>query len=131
LATSSSYSVGSEMPGRNYTTSTTPPDYSEIFDARFSRYRPLLHFIATRVLGGPERADEAVGNSWLSASRNPPWFEYDSAFGSWLVRILIDEALAIRRQRRETNTATVHPGQATSSPSRSIKMAGTLAGGTK
>ena len=47
------------------------------------------------VLGGPERADEAVANRWLSASRNPPQFKYDGAFCSSLVRILVDEALAI------------------------------------
>ena len=84
------------MPKRNY--KTTQRDEAAAFDARFSRYRRLLRFVATRVLDGPERADEAVGNCWLSASRNPQRFEYDSAFGSWLLRILIDEALTIRRQ---------------------------------
>ena len=34
-------------------------------------------------------------NCWLTASRNPPHFEYEGAFQSWLVRILIDEALTI------------------------------------
>ncbi len=95
MVSASSNSVGSEMLRRNHITLTTPPDYS-VFDARFSRYRRLLHFIATRILGGPERADEAVGNCWLSASRDPPWFEYDGAFCGWLVRVLIDEALAMR-----------------------------------
>ena len=101
MVISSSYLVGSKMPRRNHITSTTPPDYSVVFDARFSRYRGLLHFLATRVLGGSERADEAVGNCWLSASRNPPWFEHDGAFCGWLVRVLIDEALAIRGQAIE------------------------------
>jgi DNA-directed RNA polymerase specialized sigma24 family protein len=67
-----------------------------MFGARFSRYRPLLRFVATRVLGGLAHADEAVGNCRRSASRNPPRFKYDGAFCSWVVRILIDEALAIR-----------------------------------
>ena len=125
MVSSSSYSVGSEMPGRNDITTST-------FDARFSHYRRLLYFIATRVLGGTERADEAVENCWLSASRNPPHFEYDSAFRSWLVRVLINEALAIRRsQRQQAKTGTVQPEQATTSSNRSIKMAGNLAGGTK
>jgi DNA-directed RNA polymerase specialized sigma24 family protein len=131
LVISSSYLVGSKKARRNHITSTTPPDYSVVFDARFSRYRGLLHFLATRVLGGSERADEAVGNCWLSASRNPPWFEYDGAFCGWLVRVLIDEALAIRAHREETNTATLPSEQVASSPSHSIKMEGTLSGGTK
>ena len=83
------------MPRKDH--KTTQTDDAAAFDARFSRYRRLLRFVATRVLGGPERADEAVENCWRSASGNPPRFEYDSAFSSWLVRILIDEALAIRR----------------------------------
>jgi DNA-directed RNA polymerase specialized sigma24 family protein len=88
----------------------------------------LLHFIATRILGGPERADEAVGNCWVAASRNPPQFEYDGAFCCWLVRVLIDEALAIRG--KETNETTLNSEHATSSPSDLIKVAA-LAGGTQ
>ena len=68
-----------------------------VFRARFWRCRRLLHFIACRVLGSPERADEAVAKCWLKASRNPPRFEYESEFRSWLLRVLINEALAIRR----------------------------------
>jgi DNA-directed RNA polymerase specialized sigma24 family protein len=130
LASSLSYSMGSEIPGSDIT-STTPAENSAVFEARFSRYRRLLHFIATRVLGSPERADEAVENCWLSASRNPPSFEYDGAFCSWLARVLIDEALAIRGHDQETNTTTLHSEHATSSPSDLGKLAGTFAGGTQ
>jgi len=69
-----------------------------IFNARFSRCYRLLHFIACRVLGGPERADDAVDNCWLTASRNPPQFNYESEFRSWLLRVLIEEALDILRE---------------------------------
>jgi hypothetical protein len=73
-----------------------------------------------------ERADEAV-----EKCRNPPWFEYDGAFSSWLVRVLIDEALAIRGHDRETNRTTLHSEHAASSPSDLVKLAGTFAGGTQ
>jgi DNA-directed RNA polymerase specialized sigma24 family protein len=73
-----------------------------LFRVRFSRYRRLLHFIATRVLGGPERVKDAIENCWRAASRNAPRFEYESAFRSWLVRVLIDESLAIRRQNEDS-----------------------------
>jgi len=129
LASSSSHSVGSEMPGRNPSTSTTPPENCALFDARFSRYRRLLHFVATRILGGPEPAHEAVGNCWLTASRNPPRFEYDGAFCCWLVRVLIDEALAIRG--KETNRTTLHSERATSTPGHLIELGRTVLGGTK
>ena len=74
-----------------------------LFNARFSRCYGLLHFIACRVLGGPERADDAVDNCWLTASRNPPQFKYESEFRSWLLRVLIDEALDILRDNQGTS----------------------------
>ena len=69
------------------------------FDSRFWRCYYLLHFIACRVLGGPERAEKAVENCWHAASRNPPHFEYAGAFRTWLVRVLIEEALALRESQ--------------------------------
>ena len=72
---------------------------SMVFDVRFSRCHKMLHFLAFRVLGSPERTDEVVENCRITASQNPPTFEYEGAFRSWLVRILIDEALVIVRQR--------------------------------
>jgi hypothetical protein len=65
--------------------------------ARFSRYRRLLHFIACRVLGNAEDAELAIQNSWLIASRSRSAPDGESAFRSWLVRVLINEALAIVR----------------------------------
>jgi DNA-directed RNA polymerase specialized sigma24 family protein len=78
------------------------PENSAVFDAWFSRCRPSLCFVARRVLGSHEGAEEAVQNCLLTASRNPPSFEDEGTFGSWLLRILIDEALLILRQRKST-----------------------------
>jgi quercetin dioxygenase-like cupin family protein len=63
--------------------------------ARFGRFRSLLQFTACRILGGPERAEIAVQNCWRTASRNPLAFRNDGDFRGWLLRLLIDEALAI------------------------------------
>jgi RNA polymerase sigma factor (sigma-70 family) len=71
-----------------------------VFRTRFRRCHRLLHFIACRVLGSSERVDDAIENCWVRASRNPPRFDYEGAFRSWLVRVLIDEALAILRQNQ-------------------------------
>jgi len=59
--------------------------------------------MACRVLGGSERAQLAVENSWLTASLNPLRFDNEGAFRSWLLRILIDEALAILRKDPRAN----------------------------
>ena len=75
-------------------------EQSAIFVRRFLRSYRILNFIACRVLGDEERALVAILNCCQAASRNPPHFEHEGAFRSWLVRILIDEALAILRESR-------------------------------
>jgi DNA-directed RNA polymerase specialized sigma24 family protein len=67
----------------------------EALDDRSSRYRRVLFFVACRVLGNREEAEEAVCNCLLSASYGRPRFECEGAFRSWWVRIVIDEALQI------------------------------------
>jgi DNA-directed RNA polymerase specialized sigma24 family protein len=73
-----------------------------IFDARLWRCYRTLQLIASRVLGGPERAEEAIGSCWRRASRHPQWFERESEFHSWLLRVLIDEALVLLRESMPT-----------------------------
>jgi DNA-directed RNA polymerase specialized sigma24 family protein len=81
----------------------SPEEDPAVFGERFWRSYGLLRFIASRVLDSPERADDAIENCWLKASRNPPRFEYEGAFRSWLVRVLIDEALAILHENQGSN----------------------------
>jgi len=69
-----------------------------IFSERFLRSYGLLNFIACRVLADEDKALLAIQNCREAASRNPPPFQSEGAFRSWLVRILIEEALAIRRR---------------------------------
>ena len=76
-----------------------------IFVERFLRAYRLLDFMACRVLCDEKRAHIAMHNCWRTASRNPPRFEYEGAFRSWLVRVLIDEALAILRESQRAREA--------------------------
>jgi hypothetical protein len=94
VGTSSSHVFKRSHPATFYTNRT-----SEVFDEWFSRCLGPLHFIACRVLGGSEGAEVAVQNCWLSASRNPPTFDREGEFRSWLLRVLIDEASAILNDR--------------------------------
>jgi DNA-directed RNA polymerase specialized sigma24 family protein len=66
-----------------------------LFEFRFWRCYRLLHFLAGRILDDPEQVKRAVENCWHSALDRAPRFEYESAFRSWLVRVLIDEALLL------------------------------------
>jgi DNA-directed RNA polymerase specialized sigma24 family protein len=72
----------------------------KIFEDRFARCRRLLHFLAARILGIQDEAQDAVRNCRAAASRNPPSFASESAFRSWLARILIDEACALLRRKQ-------------------------------
>jgi DNA-directed RNA polymerase specialized sigma24 family protein len=77
-----------------------------IFGRQFSRCRELLFFIARRILNCPEEAEAAVKNCYRMASRNPPQFQSEGAFKSWLVRILIDEATLLRRKGSDSTASS-------------------------
>lgn len=84
------------------TISNGAQEHPTIFAARFARCRGLLRFIASRVLGSSEEVENALQSCWLTASCNPPKFEYEGAFRSWLLRILIDEALIILQEKGQS-----------------------------
>lgn len=81
---------------------------STAFEARFCRAEGMLYFLAEQILGGDCRPDDglnesvvaAVDNCWHVASVDPPDFDSDGAFHSWLLRILIDEAHLILHPRK-------------------------------
>jgi hypothetical protein len=64
-----------------------------IFEDCFWLWRNSLLQIAHSLLGDPKMAIEVVESCFIRASHNPPRFDSDGAFGSWILRILIDEAL--------------------------------------
>jgi DNA-directed RNA polymerase specialized sigma24 family protein len=71
----------------------------EAFDVLFLRYRGVLSFVGYRVLGDHNQTEDAVQRCLLSASRDIPHFVNEGAFRSWLLRVLIDEALLILQER--------------------------------
>ena len=70
------------------------------FYVRAARYRRLLYFVAHRVVGNPDRALIAVENGLFSAARHVTTFDHEGAFRSWLVRLALDESLAILHGRK-------------------------------
>ena len=69
------------------------------FYVRAERYRRLLYFVAHRVLGNSDRAVIAVENCLLSAARHVTTFDDEGTFRNWLVRLALDESLAILHGR--------------------------------
>jgi RNA polymerase sigma factor (sigma-70 family) len=72
----------------------------QALDTLFARHRRLLHSLAVRILHNHEEAEDAVQNCMVLAFRNLPKFENHGAFRTWLVRILINEAIAILRKKK-------------------------------
>jgi DNA-directed RNA polymerase specialized sigma24 family protein len=71
-----------------------------VFVERFWQWRDSLYVVAYRVLGDVRAATDTVEACFRKACQRPPKFESDGAFGSWLLRILLEEALQVRRRRR-------------------------------
>jgi hypothetical protein len=74
----------------------------DTLDVLFSRYRSVLSLIAYRVLGNHEDAEDAVQNCVRTASDHAPRFDHEGAFRSWLARVLIDEAVTILYEQRNS-----------------------------
>ena len=94
---------------RNHTLVKRETEDPAVFSQRFLRSHRILYLIASRVLSNTEDEHLAVQNCWRTASRNPPRFEHEGAFRSWLVRVLIDEALVLLREKRPIPETHISP----------------------
>ena len=74
----------------------------EALDVLLSRYRHVLSLVAYRVLSDHAEAEDAVQNCLLTVFDKAPKFEHEGAFRCWLVRVLIDEAVAILAKQSST-----------------------------
>ena len=82
------------------------PALRSAFELHLSRNHELLYFIGCRILNCPEDAEDAVKNCLrTAASRNPPDCSSEGAIKSWLVRILIDEAMLLLAKKQSNPAA--------------------------
>jgi asparagine synthase (glutamine-hydrolysing) len=79
------------------------------FESRFIKNRRLIVFVARRLLDCHEDAETAVKECFKTASRNPPVFTHDGAFRSWILRMVIDQALLILSVKAEHALANLQP----------------------
>ena len=71
----------------------------EEFEGRFSRCRNSLYFLAWGSLGSVGEAEEALENCYRKARRTARRFNSDGEFGSWMIRMLINEVVLIANRR--------------------------------
>jgi DNA-directed RNA polymerase specialized sigma24 family protein len=101
--------VSQSYSGTEDETRNKSQEHLEALDVVFSRYRGVLDRVAYRVLNNHQDAKDAVRNCLLAASCNVPRFKTEGAFRSWLLRVLIDEALAILYKERIGSTTSPEP----------------------
>jgi len=68
-------------------------------EGRFSRCRNSLYFLAWGALGNVGEAEEAMQNCYRKACRQPKRFTSDGEFGSWMIRMLINEIAQAANRR--------------------------------
>ena len=76
------------------------------FDALVVRYQARAYRLAWRMTGNASDAEEIVQEAFLRAHRAIGTFHGDSRFGTWLYRIVVNEALMRKRAaaRRPTQS---------------------------
>jgi RNA polymerase sigma-70 factor (ECF subfamily) len=83
-------------------------------DALMTRYRRRALRLASGIIGNHEDAEDVVQDAFWSVVRKIDAFRGDSAFGSWLYRIVVNAAYQNRRRRRasrdEASLDDVVPG---------------------
>jgi RNA polymerase sigma-70 factor (ECF subfamily) len=70
------------------------------------RYNRRLYRIARGILGNDAEAEDAVQSAYMHAFRGLAAFRGDAMLGTWLTRIVINEALGLRRGQRPSLSLT-------------------------
>jgi len=74
--------------------------HSDAFGELYKRHQFRTYRAALRILRNQQDAEDAVQRAFQRALVNLERFREDSAFSTWLTRIVINEALMLLRQRR-------------------------------
>jgi RNA polymerase sigma-70 factor (ECF subfamily) len=70
------------------------------FGPLVDRYQRLLFTVAIRIVGDYDEASDATQNAFVKAYRKLDTFDRKRKFFSWIYRILLNECLNARRDRR-------------------------------
>ncbi len=76
-------------------------DYNA-FHALVDAHAPHLYALARRITGQDADAEDVVQTTFLKALENLPNFREESAFGTWVHAIAVNNALKLLRQRKRT-----------------------------
>lgn len=66
----------------------------------YALYVDAMYNIGMRMLGNKEDAEDIVQDSFIDAFKNLPNFKYESTFGAWLKRIVINKSINYLKAKR-------------------------------
>jgi RNA polymerase sigma-70 factor, ECF subfamily len=81
----------------------------DAFGELYSRHQRKAYSTALRIVRNQQDAEDAVQRAFQRALVNLQRFREDSAFSTWLSRIVINEALMLLRERRTRERRTLEP----------------------
>jgi RNA polymerase sigma factor, sigma-70 family len=93
------------------------------FEALARRHQAALYRIAVRVMGDPAEAEDALQEALLDAWRRIGRFRADSAFSTWMYRVVTNRCIGMLRRRRPVPVEQVGDHvTAPDSPERSAEL---------
>src|SRR5438445_13813178 len=72
----------------------------DAFELLMRRHNQILYRTARSILKDDAESEDAVQEAWLLAYRAIGNFRGDAKLSTWLVRIVVNEAISRRRKRR-------------------------------
>jgi RNA polymerase sigma-70 factor, ECF subfamily len=98
------------------------------FEVLARRHQAALYRLAVRVMGDATEAEDALQEALLDAWRRISRFRGDSAFSTWMYRVVTNRCLAMLRRRRPLPVEAIDaPAPAADSPERSAELDAGLA----
>lgn len=82
-----------------------------VFELLMRRHNERVYRAARAVLGRDDEAEDAAQAAWVNAWRHLDAFRGDSRFTTWLLRIAVREAIALRRERGRLRRVAVDPDE--------------------
>jgi RNA polymerase sigma-70 factor, ECF subfamily len=93
------------------------------FEALARRHQAALYRLAVRVMGDPAEAEDALQEALLDAWRRIGRFRGDSAFSTWMYRVVTNRCLGMLRRRRPVPVDSLDDSSpAPDSPERSAEV---------
>lgn len=92
------------------------------FEALARRHQDALYRVAVRVMGDRAEAEDALQEALLDAWRRIGRFRGESAFSTWMYRVVTNRCLAMLRKRRPVPVEEIEaPAPAQDSPERAAE----------